>query len=62
MAATNSTVVSNDTDKLLQELNDKLAMSMIPVLVYLSILLVVGLIGNAMVVFYYGCKTRRTSW
>ena len=61
MAATNSTVVSNDTDKLLQELNDKLAMSMIPVLVYLSILLVVGLIGNAMVVFYYGCKTRRTS-
>ena len=59
MAATS--LVSNDTDKLLQELNDTLALSMIPVVVYLSVLLVVGLIGNLMVVFYYGWKTRRTS-
>lgn len=51
----------NDTERLLKELNDEMATSMIPVLIYLSILMIAGVAGNCMVVFYYGCKTRRTS-
>lgn len=51
----------NDTEWLLQVLNDKMALSMMPVVIYLSILLIVGFVGNGMVVYYYGCKTRRNS-
>lgn len=34
---------------------------MIPVMVFLCLLMVMGLIGNGMVCFYYGWKTRRTT-
>ena len=48
-------------NRTLQELNDEKAKLLIPVIVYISILMITGFIGNSMVCVYYGCKTRRTS-
>lgn len=37
------------------------AKSMVPVLVILAIFMLIGLVGNILVVFFYGFKTRRTT-
>ncbi|XP_060556480.1 cholecystokinin receptor type A-like [Ruditapes philippinarum] len=52
----NSTTVNEDV--LLQELNDKTAVLMVPALVYMVILMLAGLIGNVLVLFFYGWKSR----
>ena len=50
-----------DADKVLEELNNKKALLMTPVMVYLGILMITGMIGNAMVCFFYSCKSRQSS-
>ncbi|KAH3818145.1 hypothetical protein DPMN_119741 [Dreissena polymorpha] len=66
MAAHNSSLPSNETITpdhvaLVQELNDKMARLMVPATVYISILMILGLVGNPMVFYYYGFKTKRTT-
>lgn len=57
--------VHNDTDndntELVQRLNDEMAHLMIPAIVYISVLMVFGLLGNLMVCYYYGLKSKRTT-
>lgn len=50
-----------DKAGLLQELNNEKALLMTPVMVILGILMVIGIIGNAMVCFFYSCKSRQSS-
>lgn len=57
----NLTTDNASTDDLLDEINNEKAIAMIPVMVYLFILMVMGLLGNTMVCYYYGCKTKRTT-
>lgn len=54
-------VTNVDKMALVQKLNDEMAHLMIPATVYISILMVLGLIGNLMVCYYYGCKTKPTT-
>ncbi|XP_052286362.1 neuropeptide FF receptor 2-like [Dreissena polymorpha] len=66
MASNNSTMLSNDTflsDRvaLVQQLNDKMARLMVPATVYICIMMVLGLVGNPMVCYYYGAKTKLTT-
>ncbi|KAH3818141.1 hypothetical protein DPMN_119737 [Dreissena polymorpha] len=66
MSANNSTVPINDTispdhDVLIQELNDKMADLMVPATVFISTMLVLSLVGNPMVCYYYGAKTKLTT-
>ncbi|WAR00258.1 NPFF2-like protein [Mya arenaria] len=64
----NSTLPSDDnmttaanTAELIQRLNDEMARLMLPATIYIVVLMVLGLIGNVMVCFFYGCKTKRTT-
>ncbi|XP_045202842.2 probable G-protein coupled receptor No18 [Mercenaria mercenaria] len=50
-----------DKTAVVQRLNDEMAHLMIPATVYISVLMVLGLVGNCMVCYYYGFKTRRTT-
>lgn len=50
-----------DSDTLLKKLNDEKAFLMIPAILYLAVLLVLGIVGNFAVCYYYGLKTKRTS-
>ena len=59
MISDENTTVSSS--KLVQELNDEIADLMVPALVYIFILMVTGVIGNAMVFFYYGFKAKMTT-
>ena len=52
---------SEDLNSTLQELSDEKAVLLIPAIVYISVLMIVGFIGNILVVVYFGCRTRRTS-
>lgn len=54
---------ATDVDKtaLVQKLNDEMASLMTPATVYISVLMVLGLVGNVMVCYYYGFKTKQTS-
>lgn len=52
---------SNKEEYFLEQLNDEKALLMIPVMLLLTSLMLIGLIGNLMVCYYYGCKTRQTS-
>ena len=45
-------------DQLLTELNDQTVVLMIPVIVYVSVLMMLGSAGNIMVWVYFGCKSR----
>ena len=45
-------------DQLLAELNDQTVVLMIPVIVYVSVLMILGTVGNIMVWVYFGCKSR----
>lgn len=59
----NSTTIDNSTDikLLLTQLNDKMVIKMVPVFVYVSFLLIVGLCGNILVLYYYGWKSKQTT-
>ncbi|KAH3817637.1 neuropeptide FF receptor 2-like [Dreissena polymorpha] len=66
MAVNISTIASNGTispdhGALIQALNDKMAHLMVPATVYISVLMVFGLVGNLMVCYYYGVKTKLTT-
>ncbi|KAH3799185.1 neuropeptide FF receptor 2-like [Dreissena polymorpha] len=50
----------SDSD-LLDKLNSEVASLMTPVVVYLSVLMLFGLLGNILVCYYYGQQTRRSS-
>jgi len=56
------TNITGDTKRqLLQKLNDERAALMAPVIAYMCVLMTVGLVGNSLVCFYYGRKTKTTS-
>ncbi|XP_052213960.1 probable G-protein coupled receptor No18 isoform X2 [Dreissena polymorpha] len=66
MAASNGTMLTNNTishdhDVLIQELNDKMADQMVPATVFISTMMVLSLVGNPMVCYYYGAKTKLTT-
>ncbi|XP_064610462.1 D(3) dopamine receptor-like [Liolophura sinensis] len=64
MSASNSTtedVAWNDSDRLLRQLNDDKARLYIPVVLYILILLVTGVIGNSLVLYVYLKRFKRTS-
>lgn len=48
----------SDTGALLTKLNDEKAILLIPAILYVSCLMIVGLVGNILVCIFYGCKTR----
>lgn len=53
--------VSVNTDTLLEEMNNDKASLMTPVIVLMVILMVMGILGNFLVCYYYGCKAKETS-
>ena len=55
-----SNETETDTRWLLEELNDEKAVALIPAMVVLAFLSVLGLLGNSMVCFFYGCKSKTT--
>lgn len=57
---TNMTSVTTD-EELLTALNDEKVKLMIPVIVYVSILMLLGTFGNILVLVYYGCKSRSST-
>ena len=50
-----------DTDDVLAEHNYQKFVLLIPIVVYVSILMAVGLFGNILVCVYYGCKARSST-
>ncbi|XP_052786239.1 dopamine receptor 4-like [Mya arenaria] len=50
-----------ETRELLRHLNDEKAVIVIPVMVFMACLMMMGIIGNSMVCFYYGKRTKTTS-
>ena len=48
-------------EELLTELNDERVELMIPVIVYVSVLMLVGTFGNILVLVYYGCKSKTST-
>ncbi|XP_064610461.1 orexin receptor type 2-like [Liolophura sinensis] len=54
-------VTWNDSDRLLRQLNDDKARLYIPVVLYILILLVTGVIGNSLVLYVYLKRFKRTS-
>lgn len=57
--------VHNDTEhdntELVQRLNADMVHLMLPATVYISVLMVFGLLGNLMVCYYYGVKSKRST-
>ncbi|XP_045180517.2 uncharacterized protein LOC123539804 [Mercenaria mercenaria] len=49
------------TDEILQELNDEKARALIPAMVFCGLLMAFGTVGNILVVFFYGFKSKTTS-
>ncbi|XP_060591196.1 uncharacterized protein LOC132746134 [Ruditapes philippinarum] len=47
--------------QLLSDLNDEEAKLFIPVILYVGILMLIGTIGNSMVVYFYGCKSKSST-
>lgn len=52
---------TREDDDLVTELNDDKARLLIPVIVYIAVLMISGILGNFMVCFYYGFKSRLTT-
>lgn len=52
---------SKDQDELLSDLNDEEAKLFIPVILYVGTLMLIGTIGNSMVVYFYGCKSKSST-
>lgn len=50
-----------DTEAIIHELNDKMARLHVPAIVYISVLMVMGLLGNLMVCYYYGFESRKST-
>ena len=50
-----------EDEELLTALNDEKVQLMIPVIVYVSVLMVLGTFGNILVLVYYGCKSRSST-
>lgn len=61
MATQNKTSNTTDIELLLRERNDQMAVSMIPAIIYLVVLLVIGVLGNLLVLYFYGRKVKKTS-
>ncbi|XP_060555132.1 uncharacterized protein LOC132716012 [Ruditapes philippinarum] len=49
------------TDEILNELNDEKARTLIPAMVFCALLMAIGTLGNILVVFFYGFKSKTTS-
>ncbi|KAK3087592.1 hypothetical protein FSP39_007946 [Pinctada imbricata] len=41
-------------------LNDKAVQAVIPAIVYVAVLMTIGLLGNPLVIYFYGCKQKAT--
>ena len=52
---------TDDNAELIIEINNKKAKLLIPAIVYIVVLMVSGLVGNLMVCFFYGIKTKMTT-
>ncbi|KAL3887981.1 hypothetical protein ACJMK2_000366 [Sinanodonta woodiana] len=52
--------MNNSSTSLLQKVNDEKAVHLIPAMVLVGVLMVIGLIGNIFVCYYYGWKTKTT--
>ena len=54
--------MGNETDYrwLLEQLNDEKAVALIPAMVVMGFLMFLGLFGNSLVCFFYGCKSKTT--
>lgn len=50
-----------ENDELLSELNDEKVKLMAPVIAYVSVLMIMGSLGNILVCIYYGCKTKSST-
>ncbi|KAK3087881.1 hypothetical protein FSP39_011927 [Pinctada imbricata] len=44
----------------LHDLNDRAVKALIPAIIYVVILMIIGLIGNPLVIYFYGCKQKPT--
>lgn len=51
----------SNVDSLLTELNNETALILVPAMIYCGILMLLGTIGNLMVVFFYGFVSKTTS-
>ncbi|KAL4217611.1 hypothetical protein ACF0H5_022353 [Mactra antiquata] len=49
------------TDDMLQEMNDEKARVLIPAMIYCGLLMLIGTVGNGLVVYFYGFKSKTTS-
>lgn len=49
------------SESILVELNDKTALELLPVMLYVGILMVVGVVGNILVCFVFFFRLRRTT-
>ncbi|KAL3887990.1 hypothetical protein ACJMK2_000375 [Sinanodonta woodiana] len=52
--------MNNSSTSLLLKLNDEKAVHLVPAMVFVGVLMVIGLIGNIFVCYYYGWKTKTT--
>jgi len=50
-----------DNDSLVQLLNDEMAALMVPATVYISLLMVLGFVGNLFVCYYYTFQSKRST-
>ena len=60
--AGNDTGAGNLTDTrwLLEQLNDEKAVTLIPAMIVMGVFMLLGIFGNSMVCFFYGCKSKST--
>jgi hypothetical protein len=57
----NNETILFDYEALIKSINAKMAKLLIPATIYASTMMVLGLVGNLMVCYYYGFKTKRTA-
>ncbi|KAL3881137.1 hypothetical protein ACJMK2_027595 [Sinanodonta woodiana] len=53
-------VSSSEEGTLLQKRSSELTIVFIPVVIFVSVLMILGLFGNSMVMYFYGWKTKKT--
>ncbi|KAL3881145.1 hypothetical protein ACJMK2_027603 [Sinanodonta woodiana] len=56
-----SSVSSSEEEMMLQKRSSQLTIVFIPVIIFVGVLIILGLFGNSMVLYFYGRKTKKTS-
>lgn len=62
MNTTNSSEILFNNDVLVKEINDRFVRLHLPVIVFIVVLVILGLTGNPIVIYYYQCKMRTTNY